>query len=53
MVNIVLGLVIAVIFSAAVYKIYSDRKKGIKCTGCPYSKVNGGSGEGCSCSFDH
>jgi hypothetical protein len=50
MVNIVLGLLIAVIFAAAVYKIYSDRKKG-KCTGCPYSSANGKKGDGCSCRF--
>lgn len=49
MVNIVLGIVIAAIFSAAVYKIYSDKKKGIKCSGCPYSKADDGKGDGCGC----
>lgn len=53
MVNIVLGLVIAVIFSAALYKIYKDKKNGVKCSGCPYSKINGEKGEGCSCSINH
>ena len=50
MVNIVLGLVIAAIFAAAVHKIYRDRKRG-KCTGCPYSKAKGEKGDGCSCGF--
>lgn len=49
MVNVVLGLVIAVMFSGAIYKIYRDKKNGVKCAGCPYSKSDGSKGTGCSC----
>jgi hypothetical protein len=39
--NLVLGLVIVAILVSASYKIMSDRKRGIKCTGCPYAPKNG------------
>ncbi|MFV0520310.1 MAG: FeoB-associated Cys-rich membrane protein [Lachnospirales bacterium] len=31
--------IIAVLIIVAVLKIYSDRKNGVKCSGCPHSKV--------------
>lgn len=39
--NIILFAVIAVILGLAVAYIYKEKKRGVKCIGCP---------EGCSCS---
>jgi hypothetical protein len=39
MADIIVLLVIVAIVSGAVWKIRSDKKKGIKCSGCPHSKV--------------
>lgn len=37
--NILVLLVIGFILSGAVYKVIKDRKNGVKCSGCPQSKV--------------
>ena len=45
--NLIVGLVILLIISGAAGKIISEKKKGAKCIGCPYSN----SGEdNCNCS---
>jgi len=46
--NILLFLVIAAIIGGAVTKLIADKKKGVHCSGCPYSRIDAG---GCSC-FD-
>jgi len=44
--DIILVLVILAVAGAAIAKIVIDKKKGVKCIGCP----DGGSGKsGCSC----
>jgi len=45
--DFVLGIVIFAIVFAASYKIYKEKKKGVKCVGCPYSQV--GDDGSCSC----
>lgn len=37
--NMIVLLVIGIILAAAVMKIVKDKKNGIKCSGCPQSKV--------------
>ncbi|MFH5834973.1 FeoB-associated Cys-rich membrane protein [Proteiniclasticum sp. C24MP] len=37
--NLIVLLVIGMILAAAVMKILKDRKNGVKCSGCPQSKV--------------
>ncbi|NCC78440.1 MAG: FeoB-associated Cys-rich membrane protein [Clostridia bacterium] len=37
--NIIVLLVIGLMLAAAVMKILRDRKNGVKCSGCPQSKV--------------
>lgn len=37
--NIIVLVVIFLILTAAALKILKDRKNGIKCSGCPQSKV--------------
>jgi len=49
MVDLIVGLVILSIASLSVWKYRSEKKKGAKCVGCPYSPKNG-DGSGCSCS---
>ena len=41
MANIIVSLVIVSILSISAYKIYSDKKQGVKCIGCPYSPKKG------------
>jgi TRAP-type C4-dicarboxylate transport system permease small subunit len=36
--NIIVFLVIGAIIAGAIAKIVIDRKNGVKCSGCPYSK---------------
>lgn len=46
MTNIIIILVLLAIVGAAITKIVMEKKKGVKCIGCPYS----GSGKSsCSC----
>jgi len=46
MINIIVILVILAIVSAAIAKIISEKRKGAKCIGCPYS---GSDKSNCSC----
>jgi len=47
MTNIILAVVILAIVGAAIAKIVSEKKKGVKCIGCPAAE----SGKnGCCCS---
>jgi hypothetical protein len=41
--NIIVFLVIGAIVAGAVAKIINDKRKGVKCPGCPYSKECSGS----------
>lgn len=43
MINIILILVIVAIIGGASWKLWTDKKKGNKCAGCPYSKPGNGS----------
>lgn len=45
--NILLFLIIAAIIGGALAKLIADKKKGIPCSGCPYSKA---AAAGCNCS---
>ncbi len=47
MIDIIVIVVLLAIFTLASVYIYKQKKKGVKCVGCPYSgdKENGG----CSC----
>lgn len=47
MTNILVGIIILAIISSSAVKILSEKKKGSKCIGCPYSKA---SSNNCSCS---
>lgn len=46
MANLLVLLIIALIIAGASYKLIADRKKGVKCSGCPYSEMNE---QGCHC----
>jgi hypothetical protein len=46
LINLIVFSVITLIIGGACYKLYSDKKKGVKCSGCPYS-VEGK--QGCNC----
>jgi len=48
MTNLILITVILAIVAAAVAKIISEKRKGTKCIGCPYSKSC--CSRSCSCS---
>lgn len=50
MVNVMLILVIGLVLGCAGGYIYKERKKGIKCIGCPDAPKCGGNCAGCSCS---
>lgn len=47
MTNILIILAVLVIFGAAAYYIYKEKKAGAACVGCPHAKSCGG--KGCSC----
>ena len=46
MANIIVITVIIALVAAAIYKIVTEKRKGAKCIGCPYSKPGS---SGCSC----
>ena len=48
MVDIIVGLIIIGIASISIWKYRSEKKKGAKCVGCPYSPTTG-DGKGCNC----
>ena len=37
--NMIVIVIIAAIVAAAIAKIAADKKNGVKCMGCPYSKT--------------
>ncbi|WP_422487143.1 FeoB-associated Cys-rich membrane protein [Gudongella sp. DL1XJH-153] len=37
--NIIVLFIIAAVIGLSVWKITSDKKNGVKCSGCPYSKT--------------
>lgn len=45
--NILTLLVIVAVIAGACLKLIVDKRNGIKCSGCPYSKL---SNQNCSCS---
>lgn len=54
--NLIVGVILAIILGAAIYYIYKEKKKGVRCVGCPYAgecaakaKAAGGS---CGCPSD-
>ena len=46
MADLLVLLIITLIIAGACYKLISDKKKGVKCSGCPYSEM---SEQGCHC----
>ncbi len=36
--NIVIVVIVLLIVGAAIYYIVREKKKGVKCVGCPYAK---------------
>lgn len=48
MANIVVALVILAIVGLAVGKIVTEKRKGVKCVGCPYATSHAKSSN-CSC----
>lgn len=49
MVDILVGLVIIAIVAGAITKIVIEKRKGVKCVGCPYSGANGKATSSCGC----
>lgn len=48
MTNIIVTLVILTIISLAIAKIVNEKRKGVKCIGCPHSGAKGKK-SGCGC----
>lgn len=46
--NIIILLVVGLILGAAAGYIWKEKKKGVKCVGCPYAQSCGGSCSGCN-----
>ncbi len=45
MANLIVSIILILMVGSAVYYIYKNKKKGVKCIGCPYSKgCSGGCG---------
>lgn len=44
--NVIVGLVILAIMTSAIVYIVSEKRKGVKCVGCPYAQ---GNKSNCSC----
>lgn len=40
--NVIIILIIAAIAAGVIYYLYRQKKKGVKCVGCPYAKECGG-----------
>lgn len=50
--DVIVFLIIAAIVAGSISKIISDKKKGIKCSGCPLSKACASNSAGSNpCSF--
>jgi hypothetical protein len=48
MTNLIVSIIILAIVAGAITKIVIEKKKGVKCIGCPYSESDN---ENCSCSI--
>lgn len=46
--NIIILLVVGLIVGAAAGYIWKEKKKGVKCVGCPYAGSCGGNCSGCN-----
>ncbi len=52
--NVVAIIVLLLILGLAIAKIVIEKRKGVKCIGCPHSTVSKKhNGQGCSCNHDH
>ena len=45
--NIIVLVTVGLIVGAAAGYIWKEKKKGVKCVGCPYSSTCGGNCSGC------
>ena len=45
--NIIVLVIVGLIVGAAAGYIWKEKKKGVKCVGCPYSSTCGGNCSGC------
>lgn len=48
--NIIVIVILVAIIGGIIYYIHKEKKKGVKCIGCPYAKQCGGN---CSGSHTH
>lgn len=48
MINVILGLIIVAIVGAAILYIRKEKKRGVRCVGCPDGGMCGGNCSGCS-----
>jgi hypothetical protein len=48
--DIIIVGIILVIIGFSIAKIVSEKKKGVKCIGCPYAHANKNGASGCNCS---
>jgi hypothetical protein len=44
--DLIIVLIIAAVIVGAITKLVIDKKKGVRCSGCPYSEL---SNQSCSC----
>ena len=49
MINLIVGAVIGVIVVSAAVYLYKEKKKGVKCVGCPSGCSCTGTCGGCNC----
>ena len=49
MTDLILLAVIALIVGGAIVYIRSEKKKGVKCVGCPHAKTCASARSGCGC----
>ncbi|PIE98296.1 MAG: FeoB-associated Cys-rich membrane protein [Treponema sp.] len=54
MINIIIIVALALIFGLSIYTIIRQKKKGVKCIGCPGSPRDGESGctSSCNCNTE-
>ncbi|WP_145993140.1 FeoB-associated Cys-rich membrane protein [Tepidibacter mesophilus] len=51
MANIIVGIVILLIITLSIAKVISEKRKGVKCIGCPHSGSNNKTSN-CSCNIE-
>ncbi len=49
LVNILIVLVLLIIVALIIWYVVAQKKKGVKCIGCPHAKVQKGNNSGCNC----